>query len=200
MKWSRRRIAVLAAIATTLVFAAVAAAGSGLGNGDFERGNFDNWTVTSVGGAEWEVYSGNQTPFIGIPFWRPPQGNWGAVTEEEGAGQTALTRSLSLGTTKTQQISFYVYYQDFCGTFYPWEQEYRIDILADGTDPLTTDPGDILKTLFVTKPGDKSTMSPKYRTYVLSGLHGRVTLRFLVTAACNELNGATDKVVLQSAS
>ena len=74
-----------------------------------------------------------------------------------------------------------------------------MDILADGADPLTTDPGDILKTLFVTKPGDKSTMSP-VQDVRAQRLHGRVTLRFLVSAACNELNAGTDKVVLQSAS
>ena len=56
-----------------------------------------------------------------VPFWRPPQGKWAAVTEEEYVSQN-LARSLPLGTTKTQQVSFYVYYQNFCDDFYPWEQ------------------------------------------------------------------------------
>ncbi len=201
MEWSRRRIAALTAIAATLVFAAVAAAGAGLGNGDFERGNLDNWSVASNGPGAWFVYSGKQAPPAGAPIDRPPQGTYAAVAGQFGPSQTALYRMLSLGTSKTQQISFYVYYRNECGTtFAPYQQEYRIEILNGGVDPLTNDPADTLRTLFVTKDGDPAAMKPTLERYVLSGLGGHVTLRFLASADCAPMTAATDAVKLQSAS
>jgi hypothetical protein len=190
----------LVALAATLVFVAASAAGSGLGNGDFERGDFTNWSTDAVGPGFWSVYSGNQTPIFGAPIDRPPQGQYAAATEQEGPSAMVLYRTLPLGSGKTQQVSFYLYYRNYAGFFEPGDQEYRIDILQDGADPFSTDPGDILKTLFRTKPGDKNTMSPKLKTYVLSGLSGPVTLRFLVVVCCAPLTAGVDNVKLQSAS
>src|SRR4051794_2579167 len=111
-----RSLAACAAVGATLVLVVAAAAASGLGNGDFERGNLDNWSVASDGPGAWYVYSGKQAPPAGAPIDRPPQGTYGAVAGQLGGSQTALYRTLSLGTTKTQQISFYVYYRNQCGT------------------------------------------------------------------------------------
>lgn len=200
MKGCWRPIAALLALAATLVLVAAAAAGSGLGNGDFERGDFTNWSTDSFGPGFWSVYSGNQTPALDIPFDRPPQGSYAAVAEETDPSATVLYRSLPLGTTKTQQVSFYEYYRNYCDDFAPGDQEYRADILRDGADPFSTDPGDILKKLFRTNPGDPQSMKPTLRKYVLSGLSGPVTLRFLVIVNCAPLSGAVDDVRMQSAS
>jgi hypothetical protein len=191
----------LLAVAAMIVFVAAAAASSKVSNGNFERGDLSNWNVATTGGATWSVYSGNQTPILDIPFDRPPQGSYAAVAEEVAESLTALYRQIGLGTGKTQQISFYVYYRNYCGdTFVPFLQEYRIDIQPDGADPLSTDPADVLKTLFVTENGDPSSMSPKLKTYKLGGLSGKVQLRFLVSVACDELNAGTDNVKVGSAS
>jgi len=190
---------VTALVAAALVFVAVAAgATGGMGNGDFEHGDFTKWTTDATNATAWSVYSGNQTPIIGIPFFKPPQGSFAAVAEQDSEGQMVLYRTLQLGSTKTKQVSLSVYYQQDGGDFVPDLQEYRIDILRDGANPFSTDPGDILQSLFQTKPGDKLTMSPKQKTYVLSGLYGPVTLRFLVTVFFTELNAGVDNVTLHS--
>jgi hypothetical protein len=202
MKGRWRPVTVLLALAATLVFVTASAGGSGLGNGDFERGDFTNWnTASSTTFSSWFVYSGKQAPPAGASIDPPPQGAYAAVAGQLVPSTVVLYRTLPLGTTKTQQVSFYEYYRNRCESgFFPGEQDYRADILLDGADPFSTDPGDILKTLFRASPGDPQTMKPTLRKYVLSGLSGPVTLRFLVNAYCAPLVGAVDNVRLQSAS
>jgi hypothetical protein len=198
MSGTRTRVGAFLALAATLVFVTSAAAGGGPSNGDFERGNLTGWSVDSNGPGVWSAYSGNQTPAFGAPIDRPPQGKWAAVAEELGPSQTVLYRTIGLGTGKTQQISFYVYYRNYADGFDDI-QFYRVDIQPDGADPFSTNSADILKTLFLTKPGDPNTRGPKLLKFTLTGLSGPVQLRFLVSASSNELNGATDDVRLQSA-
>ena len=200
MKGSWKTLAAFVSVGFMLVFVAASAGGTGTGNGDFERGDLTNWNEVDTGGGIWETYSGNTTPLIGIPFYKPPQGTFAATTEQEAPSQMVLYRSLPLGFSKTQQVSFYLYYQQDGLDFSPGLQEYRIDILRDGSDPTSTDPGDILKTLFITNPGDKLTMKPKLMTYVLKHLSGSVIIRFMVTVEFTELNAGLDKLKLQSAS
>jgi len=153
-----------------LVFVAAAGASTKVSNGNFERGDLSDWSTHSTGGGAWDVYQGNETTNLSIPFYRPPQGTWAAAAEEFVPSRNALYRTIGLGTGKTQQISFYVYYQNFCSDFVPEDQEYRIDIQPDGADPLSTDPADVLKNLFKTKPGDNLSKGPKLKTYALKGL------------------------------
>jgi hypothetical protein len=196
-----KRSAALAVVGATLVFVAASAAASGLGNGDFERGDFTNWnTLSSSIDSGWFIYSGKQTPPAGARIDPPPQGTYAASAGQLAPSEVVLYRTLPLGTTKTQQVSFYEYYRNHCNEFVPGFQEYRADILRDGADPFSTDPGDILKKLFRTKPGDPQSMKPTLRKYVLSGLSGPVTLRFLVIVNCAPLSGAVDDVRMQSAS
>ncbi len=200
MKGSWKTLAALVSVGLMLVLVAAAGASTKVSNGNFERGDLSDWSTDSTGGGAWDVYQGNETNTLGIPFYRPPQGTWAAAAEESVPSRNALYRTIGLGTGKTQQISFYVYYQNFCSDFVPEDQEYRIDIQPDGADPLSTDPADVLKNLFKTKPGDNLSKGPKLKTYKLKGLSGPVQLRFLVTASCEELNGGVDDVRLGSAS
>src|SRR5262249_57263165 len=68
MKRHWKSVTALVAVAAALVFVAVAAgATGGMGNGDFEHGDFTKWTTDATNATAWSVYSGNQTPIIGIP-------------------------------------------------------------------------------------------------------------------------------------
>ncbi len=199
MRGRFKRIGVLLVLAAGLVFVAAAAAGGGVPNGDFEHGDFSNWSTDNVGPGVWSVYSGKSTPNAGAPINKPPQGNYAAVTDEGGPSEMVLYRTLHLGTSKPQQVSFYVYYRSYA-SFDPGNQEYRIDIMQDGADPFSTDPADIKQPLFDTKPGDSKIKSPTLKIYKLKGLSGDVTIRFLVIAGDEELNGAVDDVRLGSAA
>ena len=110
----------------------------------------------------------------------------------------ARFQSLSLGSTP-QQFSFYAYYRNDLGTsFEPFFQEYRIDILRDGADPLTEDPAHVLKTLVFTKNGDPAHLAATKMTFSLAKPSGRVTLMLIVTVCCAELNGMADDVQLKN--
>jgi hypothetical protein len=199
MRGTFKRIGVLLALAAALVFTAVAAGSGGVGNGDFEHGDFTNWSTDNLGLGEWSVYSGKQTPNVGAPISKPPQGTYAAVTDEASPSAMVLYRTLHLSTSKPQQVSFYVYYRSYAD-FDPGNQEYRIDIMDNSADPFSTDSGDILMSLFRTKPGNPTTKSPTLKTYPLTGLTGDVMIRLLVIAGDNELNGAVDNVRLGSAA
>jgi len=99
-----------------LVLVAAAGASTKVSNGNFERGDLSDWSTDSTGGGAWDVYQGNETTNLSIPFYRPPQGTWAAAAEEFVPSRNALYRTIGLGSNKTQQISFYVYYQNSAAT------------------------------------------------------------------------------------
>jgi hypothetical protein len=195
VKISRRAFVTLAVAAAALAMVlSASAAGGSLSNGDFESGDFSAWSTAALGGGAWGVYSGTNGPFIGFPVDQPPQGTYAAVTEEESPSAMVLYRTLSL-PHKQMRLSFFLYYRN-SGDFIADNQEYRVDILRDGASPFSTDPGDVLKRLFITSPGDPTTLAPTWMAFSLDGLKGNVLLRFRVTVCCNELNASVDKVRL----
>jgi hypothetical protein len=197
------RIAVAAAIAATaLVCFVPSAAASGLTNGGFENGDLSSWSTASIGAGIWTVYSGTgPLPLSGNSVRLPPDGTFAAVTDQSGPGTNVLYRDLVLPATPTQ-IRFILYYKNEAAVFCTpatldsggeCNQQYRVDILASGSDPFSLDPGDVLQTLFVTQPGDPLKKLAKM-TFTLPGLDDTVMLRFAEVDNQSFFQAAVDKV------
>jgi hypothetical protein len=159
-------------------------------NGDFETGDFQHWNVANQPGGEgdWFVYSGTTSPLSGFTIAAPPQGNFAATTDQGGPGSHVLYRNITLAPGMEHELSFYLYYRNRAGEFFPRNtldftdfpnQQYRVDLLRPKADPFTVDPDDILARLFRTRKGDPNRLAPTLLTFDLTRFAGKtVRLRF----------------------
>jgi hypothetical protein len=89
----------------------VAAAGADVSNGGFEKATLMPWKAPSHGSGEWFVYAGTATPLTGDEFYAPPEGTYGAVTDQEDPGAHVLYQKLKLRNGMTQ-LSFVLSYSN----------------------------------------------------------------------------------------
>ena len=111
MRNTSRIAVVLGVLASTMALAGSAGA-QGVTNGSFETGMFAGWTVENWpdGTGDWFVYSGDQTPISGDTIAPPPDGLFGAVTDQTGPGSHVLYQNVPavIGAV----LSFDVYYNN----------------------------------------------------------------------------------------
>ena len=164
----------------------------GVPNGGFETGDFRHWNVANnqQGDEEgdWFVYEGTTSPLSGFEIAAPPQGNFAATTDQEGPGTHVLYRNIKLEPGMRHELSFYLYYENQAGEFFPRNtldfrtipnQQYLVDILRPRANPLALNPDDTLTRLFRTRAGDPPTLEPTLMTFNLTRFAGRtVRLRF----------------------
>jgi hypothetical protein len=219
MAWTRRRFAVLACIVgvVTLAIGIGVATGAKLKNGGFESGDFSRWQVENEGEGDWFVYSGTEIPGGGdgppLPrggpfFFAPPQGTFGAVTNQPGPGLHILHRTLKLKPDNKHRLKLRIYYvtgSDFHSppTFEFDEgkdnQQYRIDVLKKRAPIDSLKKKDILVEIFGTEPGDPSSLAPKKLSVNLTKFAGKkVRLRLAEVDNQGNFYAAVDAVKLKS--
>jgi hypothetical protein len=223
MPRSRRRFAIWACVLGTAMLAIGigVATGAKLKNGGFESGSFKGWKVSDrneVAGGSWFVYSGTEIPSIGddgppLPlgggggFYAPPQGTYGAVTNQDGPGLHILHRMLKLKPDKKHKLKLRVYYRTGPELHSPptfefegeENQQYRIDVLKKRAPIDSLKNKDILVEVFGTEPGDPSEQAPKKVSVNLSQFAGKkVRLRLAEVDNQGNFYAAVDAVKLKS--
>ena len=180
-------------------------------NGGFESGDFTGWTVVNSPlnpdpGSSWFVYSGNTTPLTGNNILNPPEGTFGAVTDQLGPAAHILYQDITLAPASTDTLSFTIYYEnqaaifaspatlELTGSGIP-NQQYRVDLIRLSAPVDSVSPSQVLATLFQTSPGDPFILGPTQVTADLSPYAGQtVRLRFAVVANQFFFHGAVDDV------
>lgn len=78
-------------------------------------------------------------------------------------------------------------------------QQYRVDLLKPTAAPFSVEPGDILATVFRTKPGDPPALTPTLQVFDLSSFAGStVRLRFAEVDNLSMFQAGVDAVVITS--
>jgi hypothetical protein len=179
-------------------------------NGDFETGDFQHWNVANQPGSsgDWFVYNGTISPLSAFNIAAPPQGNFAAVTDQGGPGSHVLYRNIKLKHDMRHELSFYLYYRNRAGEFFPRNtldfrvepnQQYRVDLLRPQADPFTFNPDEILTRLFRTRAGDPNRLQPTLMTFNLTPFAGRtVRLRFAEVDNQGSFQASVDRVRVTS--
>jgi hypothetical protein len=213
--------AVLIAAALVLVQAPGGAAAATVVNGDFESGTLDGWHVhRATEAGNWFAYEGTAAP-IGskrpkpaAPVQAPPQGTHAATTDEANPDTLILYQDIALEPGFDHQLSLLAYYNSYEPIAVPTpdtlsvdeevlmgqlNQQFRIDVMKPDAPLESVDPGDILRTVFVTKPKDPTTMAPTRLTANLSAFAGQ-TVRLRIANAMDEevFNAGVDAISISS--
>lgn len=196
-----------------------------LPNGDFETGDFTSWSTKSWGGhGDWFIYEDGTTPpdpsvsDTNPPFNvpDPPQGQYAAVTDMDYSGAHFLYRDIEVAGPWT--LHAIVFYENSIGTIYEqpdfgrfdgeaWlagsgvtYQQYRIDLVDPQAPIHSTEPDDVLATVFWTREGDPSFLDPTPVSIDLSPWEGQ-TIRLRIVQVDNHeaFRAGIDDVRLMSA-
>jgi len=184
----------------------------GVPNGGFETGDFTHWNVANnqAGDEEgdWFVYEGTTSPLSGFTIAAPPQGNFAATTDQGGPGTHVLYRNIKLESGMEHELSFYLYYRNRAGEFFPRNtldfrvepnQQYLVDILRPRANPLALNSDDTLTRLFRTRAGDPNRLDPTLLTFNLTRFAGRtVRLRFAEVDNQDFFQASVDRVSVTS--
>jgi hypothetical protein len=202
----RKTVVPAAASIALLLFAAVALAGSGFKNGGFETGDFTKWQIADTNGnGSWFVSDKKVTPITGSSWFGPPEKEFMALTDFGFVDSLVLYRPIKIGSKHTR-VSFIVEYKNqaevWCTpddlTPTGCNEQMRVDIIADGADPYSMDPGDVLRNLFKTSSSDPFSQGPTKINADLGGLSGTVVLRVAVVATEFIFNGGIDAVTVNN--
>lgn len=195
-------------------------------NGNFESGTLNGWQVyraTTLG--NWFAYTGTEAP-IGSrrptpadPVQAPPQGAFAAIADQANPDTLILYQDVSLETGLEHRLSLLAYYDSYKPIAVPnpdtlsvdeevlrlpngkfqKNQQFRIDVMKPEAPLESLDPGDVLRTVFATKPGDPARMVPKKLNANLSAFAGQTVRIRIVTAVREEVfNAGIDAVSIAS--
>jgi hypothetical protein len=182
----------------------------GVPNGNFETGDFQHWNGANQisGSGDWFVYSGTTSPLSGFTIAAPPQGDFAATTDQTDPGTHVLYRNIKLAPGMKHELSFYLYYRNRAGEFFPRNtldfrvepnQQYRVDLLRPKADPFTFDPDVIRTRLFRTRVGDPNRLAPTLMTFGLTRFAGKtVRLRFAEVDNQGFFQASVDRVRVTS--
>lgn len=183
-----------------------------INNGGFEAGNFTGWTVQNQpgGNGDWFVYSGTTTPLNSFPIPAPPEGTFGAVTDQPSQGSHVLFRDIALEAGANHTLSFVVYYINQAAAFatpnsldYTMSpnQQYRIDIIKTTADPFSVAAGDVLLPVFRTDVGEPLSLDPTPMSVDLTPFAGQtVRLRFAQVDNQFYFSAAVDNVSISTSA
>jgi hypothetical protein len=188
-------------------------------NGDFESGTLNGWQAHSANEAgNWFAYQGTAAPFAHSltrqPLQPPPQGTYGAISEEADPDSLTLSQELTVPAGTSSQLSLLAYYNSYEPIAVPTpdtlsvseevlggqqNQQFRIDVMRVGAPLESLEPSDILLNVFQTVPGAKQVMKPTKLTADLTPFAGQtVTLRITVAANQEVFNAGIDEVQISS--
>ncbi len=209
-------VAVLVLLGVALALPGRAAAAAVV-NGDFERGSLQGWHVkrfTEAG--NWFAYEGTRPPLgeersIG-PVQAPPQGRFAAIADQANPETMILWQDLALEADQSHLLSLFAYYDSYEPIAVPApdtlsvddevllgqaNQQFRIDLIRPDAPLDSLAPGDVLATVFATRPGAAPRMKPTRLNADLSAFAGQ-TVRLRIAVATHEevMNAGVDAVAL----
>jgi hypothetical protein len=199
-------LAVLSAACCALL--APAAQGATVVNGDFETGNLSGWNQDyQVGTGEWQVYSRSE---VTNQLYAPPSGDHALTGAEMAPESLVLTQDVTLEPYYAQRISAVLYYESEAPIAVPVpesllvpefeegeseeeeeekdefeQQQYRVDVIKPTASVRTTNPSDILATLFANKNGDTEVQQQTPISADLTPFAGQ-TVRIRIINAVND--------------
>jgi hypothetical protein len=210
---SARRTGVLLAlaIAALAVFGAGSAAAATVVNGDFETGNLNGWqTYSQTGGGEWYVYN-NTEEEPGSPWIF--SGTWTAGSGEMSPDTVILYQDVALEPLFSHQLTLRYRYFSEAPLVTPSpntldveanegdleNQQDIIDVIKPGAPLTTTNPTDILTTIFATNAASPEEIPATTLSADLSPFAGQtVRLRFVTLAHAAPNYAAVDDVKITS--
>jgi hypothetical protein len=218
---SRRSfIAAVGALACLALLAPGGAGAATVVNGDFESGTLNGWSIyRATGLGNWFPYKGTEPPIAGkaltAPVQAPPQGTYAAITDEYNPDTPILYQDVALRPGYDHRLSLFAYYTSLDPIAVPTpdtlsvddaalggqpNQQYRIDVMRPEAPLESLAPGDILRTVFRTTPGDPQEMAPARLSADLSAFAGQ-TVRLRIANAVHEetFNAGVDAVAIASA-
>ncbi|MGI8957394.1 MAG: VPDSG-CTERM sorting domain-containing protein [Chthoniobacterales bacterium] len=150
------------ALALTRLIAPSGHANELITNGGFETGDFTGWSLFDQAGGDGSFFVDNttSTPISGSPTVGPAGGSFYAVSDQGGPGAHVLLQSFTINPGSTAILSFSMFVNDQSGvgpivnpagldyTADP-NQHARVDILAAGADPFSTNPADVLANFYL---------------------------------------------------
>jgi hypothetical protein len=210
-----------------------AARAATVANPGFELGTLSGWTVSDTyATGTWFAYSGTDSPWeLAHPFTPvepgekvalrqvppPPEGQFAALSDQEGPGTHILYQDLALEAGATHTLAMTVYYRSLGPIAVPApdsldsgppdtpsaeiipNQQYRVEVIRPAAPIDTVNPADILATVFRTNPGDPNEHGPLRVTADLSAFAGQtVRLRLAEVDNTGQLNAGVDSVVVDS--
>jgi hypothetical protein len=205
-------------VGATLLLAQPASAATVV-NGDFETGTLAGWSQAEVpfpGGEGWFAYSGTAAPVSTEEgeekprtVQAPPQGNFAAISDENGPGTHILYQDIALAPGMTHTLSLIAYYNSEAPITVPTldtlssegaeNQQYRIDVMRAGAPIESVNPADILATVFSTGNGAPQSMGPTTFSVDLTPFAGQtVRLRLAEVDNLFFFNAGVDAVAVQS--
>ncbi len=197
-------------------------------NGNFESGTLSGWSVYQANPfGDWFAYKGTETP-IGVNRKKqgegrdvqpPPLGTYAAVTDEVEPDTLILYQDVTLPPGSNYQLSLIAYYDSYKPIAIPTldtlavgeealrlpngqfqkNQQFRIDVMRPEAPLESLESGDVLRTVFATKLGDRPTMAPTKFSVNLSAFAGQtVRLRIANTVTEEVFNAGVDEVSIAS--
>lgn len=197
-------------------------------NGNFESGTLGGWQVhRAIGAGNWFAYRGTDAP-IGSkrpnpadPVQPPPQGDFAAIADQANPESLILYQDVALEPGLSHQLSLLAYYDSYAPIAVPSpdtlsvdeealrlpngqskkNQQFRIDVIRPEASLESLDPADILRTVFVTKPGDPVRRTPTKLAANLSAFAGQTVRIRIATAVTEEvLNAGVDSVSIATSA
>jgi len=156
-------------------------------NGNFETGTLAGWTTNTLGNGAWVADSGTTAPLSGRPISAPPEGNFAAISDQNGPGSHVLYQDVALSAGELHTLSLMTYYKNDSGSFITpnsleinvSNQQYRIDVMKPTAPTRSVAADDVLATVFRTEVGAPNQRSPFSVSYDLTPFAGQtVRLRF----------------------
>ncbi len=227
--WPEIGRAVLLAAAFVALLAPSGAGAEQVVNGGFESGTLSGWNVYQANPfGDWFAYQGTETPIganrkkqgEGRDVQPPPLGTYAAVTDEVEGDTLILYQDVTLPPGSDYQLSLIAYYDSYKPIAIPVpdslsigeealrlpngqfqkNQQFRIDVMRPEAPLESLEPGDVLRTVFATKLGDRPTMAPTKFSVNLSPFAGQtVRLRIANTVTEEVFNAGVDAVSIPSA-
>ena len=225
---SARRIGVAALCALAGLGVSASAAGAAtVKNGKFENDNLNGWEKDFFGGGFWSTYEGvypgdmkPRGPMGPLTVPPPPQGQFGAISDQGDPGAGFLSQVVKLERGKTHKLKFKLAYANqntgpaMRGGFPPGfhtpksfkfgkaarpNQQFRMDVMKPGAPIKSLKKKKVLERVYITERGDPNRRG--YRTIKedLSEYAGdKVRLRFAFAVTEAPLNVGIDGVRIKS--
>ncbi len=213
-----RALAALVATCGLLALLAPGASAATVVNGNFEAGNLSGWVSVEPPESDgnWFAYSGTAAPISKNEMEAsprtviaPPQGKFGAISDEDGPGTHILYQDVALEPGMTHSLSLLVYYQseepitvpspDSLSADSAENQQYRIDVMRPTAPIDSVNPADLLTTVYRTLPGAPLTVTPTPVSVDLTPFAGQtVRLRLAEVDNLFFFNAGADAISISS--
>jgi hypothetical protein len=186
------------------------ARGTGVANGSFESNDgftsFADWGTFNAGVGAVFAQTGTTTPFTGFPVPSPTDGDYAAMTDQDGPGLHIVYQDVTVGTN--EELQFDLYLGNLAGAYFAPNtfsfvgepnQQFRVDIM-DPSAPIDDLGAGVLANVYQTQPGDPAESGYQRIAYNLSAFNGQtVRIRFAEVDNLFFFHAGVDNVTIAKA-